>query len=120
MESLYDVPPSNRRAAADPGDTNIHLNEWGETWIIQLFCLFSQPAVAAENIYDVPSVLLRKIPDYSLGRVSHCHFASFSMPFIDAFFARLKLSAQRSSGLRKPTGGYEAWMYPTPTSTLSH
>ncbi|XP_056870149.1 uncharacterized protein LOC130514529 isoform X2 [Takifugu flavidus] len=56
MESLYDVPSSNMSAPAHPGDT--------------------------ENIYDVPSALLRKIPDYT--------------------------SAQRTVP-RKPSGGYEAW-----------
>ena len=70
MESLYDVPLSNRRAAAYPGDWNVHLNERREIWIMSLFHLFSKAAAATENIYDIPSALLRKIPDYSLGRES--------------------------------------------------
>lgn len=35
--------------------------------IIELLCLFCKPAVDTENIYDVPSSLLRKIPDHTLG-----------------------------------------------------
>lgn len=78
--------------------------------IIELFCLFCKPADDTENIYDVPSTLLRKISDHTLGNL----FVSLSVCIffrlcIDVFFICLKLSAQRSSRLRRPTGGYEAW-----------
>lgn len=65
MESPYDIPSSNMSAAAHPGDfKKRHLSVTNNIIIV-----FSKRAGDTENIYDVPSALLRKISDRTLGNL---------------------------------------------------
>lgn len=78
---------------------------------------FSKPAVA-ENIYDVPSVLLRRIPDYSLGRLRHCHVASFSGLSLLRFFFFCTSEALSSEEQRNEEAYWRIWGLEVPDANL--